>query len=123
MKIKSIMWNSHVPMLVRAGKKMDSPDLTVFSSKILENDPLKVDEALDELKSADAILLYRSSEGFWDAIEERLKEIGQDVPVVCVSHDPSFWYLSTVEPGMVSTCYSYITPLVEKKISPICSVI
>jgi cobaltochelatase CobN len=109
MKIKSIMWNSHVPMLVRAGKKIDALDLTVFSSKTLENDPLRVDDVLDELKSADVILLYRSSEGFWEVIENRLKEIGKDIPIVCVSHDPSFWYLSTVKPGMVSTCYSYIT--------------
>ena len=73
MKIKSIMWNSHVPMLVRAGRKVDALDLRVFSSKTLENDPLRVDDALDELKSADVILLYRSSEGFWEAVENRLR--------------------------------------------------
>ncbi len=109
MKIKSIMWNSHIPMLVRASKKVDFMDLTAFSSKMLETDPLKVDAALDELESADAILLYRSSEGFWEAIEERLKEVGQRIPIVCISHDPSLWYLSTVRPEVVSTCYSYIT--------------
>jgi len=109
MKIRSIMWSSHVPMLVRSSKKVDFLDLKVFSSKTLESDPLKVDEALEEIEKVDAILLYRSSEGFWEVIEERLKEIGQRIPIVCISHDPSFWYLSTVRPEVVSTCYSYVT--------------
>ncbi|RLA95423.1 MAG: cobalt chelatase [Deltaproteobacteria bacterium] len=109
MKLRSIMWNSHVPMLVQASKKVDFLDLKIFSTKTLENDPLKAEEALLELKESEIILIYRSSESFWDTIEARLKEIGKKVPIVCVSHDPSFWYLSTVLPEVVSTCYSYIT--------------
>jgi len=109
MKIRSIMWNSHIPMLVRSARKLNFLDLKAFSSKTLENDPSKLEEALRELKDADVILLYRSSEGFWDTVEEQLKEIGQKVPIVCISYDPSFWYLSTVRPEVVSTCYSYVT--------------
>lgn len=109
MKIRSIMWNSHIPMLVRSARKLDFLDLKAFSSKTLENDPSRLEEALRELRDADIILLYRSSEGFWDTVEEQLKEIGQKVPIICISYDPSFWYLSTVRPEVVSTCYSYVT--------------
>ncbi|MDP2993294.1 MAG: cobaltochelatase subunit CobN, partial [Deltaproteobacteria bacterium] len=109
MKIRSIMWNSHIPMLVRSARKLDFLDLKAFSSKTMENDPSRLEEALRELRDADIILLYRSSEGFWDTVEEQLKEIGQKVPIVCISYDPSFWYLSTVRPEVVSTCYSYVT--------------
>jgi cobaltochelatase CobN len=109
MKIRSIMWNSHIPMLVRSARKLDFLDLKAFSSKTLENDPSRLEEALRELREADVILLYRSSEGFWDTVEEQLKEIGQKVPIVCISYDPSFWYLSTVRPEVVSACYSYVT--------------
>jgi len=110
MKIRTIMQNSYITMLVRACKKLDFLDLKVFSSQALENDPLKVEEVIEELEGADAILLYRSPfENFWEKAEERLKEIGQKIPIVCVSHDPSFWYLSTVRPEVVAACYSYIT--------------
>lgn len=109
MKIVSVMWNSHIPMLVRSAQKLDFLDLKAFSSKTLENDPSRMEEVLRELEDANIILLYRSSEGFWNGIENKLKKIGQKTPMVCISYDPSFWYLSTVRPEVVSTCYSYVT--------------
>ncbi len=109
MKIRSIMWNSHIPMLLRSGKGLDFLDLKAFSSRTLDSDPSKVEEVLAELECSDLVLLYRSSEGFWDLIEDKLREIGKKIPIVCVSYDPSFWYLSTVRPEVVGTCYSYMT--------------
>lgn len=108
MKIRSIMWASHVPMLVRASKKLDFVELKVFSSDILREDPLKCEEALAELKKGDVILLYRTSDTFWEGIEEELKKIGKKIPIICIGYDPSYWTLSTVKPEIVATCYSYI---------------
>ncbi len=107
MKIGSIMWNAYVPMLVRAGKKVDFLELKIFSSKILENSQNKLDDVLNELRKSDVILLYRSSETFWDKIEAEIKKLGK--PIICISYDPAFWTLSTVDPQIVKTCYSYIT--------------
>lgn len=109
MKVASIVWSSHVSMLVQASKKIDWIELKLFSSRTLDSDPSKYEEALQDLKEADLILLYRSSEHFWEIIERELEEIGQIVPIICVSHDPSFWEFSTVDTSIVQRCYDYIT--------------
>ena len=109
MKIAAVVWNSHVPMLVRASKKLNWVELKLFSSRTLDRYPAKVNEAVEEFKKADIIFLYRSSEPFWESIEKELEEIGKSVPVVCLSHDPSFWRVSTVSSRIVQTCYSYVT--------------
>ena len=103
------MGERHIPMLKQAGKKVDFLDLSVFSSRSLENDSSNLEEALEELNKAHIILLYRSSESFWDLNEESLKRIGQKVPIICVGYDPSLWLLSTAGPSVVRACHRYIT--------------
>jgi len=109
MKIGSIMWNSYISMLIRAGNSVSGLELTAYSSRDLENDPLLIDQALEKMAEVDLILLYRSTEGFWDRIEERLKKIGRTRPIVCLGHDPSYWMLSTVSSKIVADCYQYLT--------------
>ena len=74
MKIVSIMWSSYVNMLVRASKNTnDILQISAHSSKMLEQDPEKLDAVLQEAANADIIFLYRSSEQFWEGIEKNLK--------------------------------------------------
>ncbi len=109
MKILSIMWQSHMNMLVRASKNIeDIVELKVYSSKGLEAGAYG-DTPLLEAERADVILLYRSTEGFWDEIVGKLQELGQKIPIVCCGYDPSLWTLSTVNPKIVATIQSYIT--------------
>lgn len=109
MRIGSIMWASHLPVLIRSAKQLDFLELKVFSSRTLTDDSIKIEGALKELDKVGMILLYRTSEAFWDEIEGRLKEIGKKVPIICVGHDPSYWVLSTVNMEIVATCHNYIT--------------
>jgi cobaltochelatase CobN len=108
MKIASIMWNSYVPMLVRANESTGF-ELDIFSTRTLEENPAKLEEALQALERADLLLLYKTNDHFWEGIEKRLKELGKRIPIVCLGHDPSLWMLSTVKPAIVATVYSYIT--------------
>jgi len=108
MKVGSIMWASHAPMLVRASKALDFVEMKVFPSDILNDDPSMCAEALEEIAKQEVILLYRSTDVFWEEIEARVEEIGKKVPIVCVGHDPSYWSLSTVRPEIVATCHSYV---------------
>ncbi|MBU4320188.1 MAG: cobaltochelatase subunit CobN, partial [Nitrospinae bacterium] len=109
MKIVSIMWQSYMNMLVRASKNVgDSIELKVYSTKRLEEETERLEAVLAEAEGADAILLYRSTEGFWETMEKRLQALGRKVPIVCVGHDPSLWMLSTVRPEIVAKVYSYI---------------
>ncbi len=103
-----IMWNSYLPLLVEAAKKISEFDLVLFSSKKIENDPALLEKALSEAEKAGAVVLYRSSEGFWEEVEDRFKTLGQKIPVVWVSHDPTFWRLSSVETEIPATAYQYI---------------
>ena len=110
MKLLAIMWDSHCSTLKRAGKALEGiMDVGIYSSRRIEEEPEKMESALKEAETADAILLYRSTESIWEMMEKRLTEIGKDVPIVCVGHDPSYWVLSTVKPEIVATVHTYIT--------------
>ena len=110
MKLLTIMWDSHCGTLKRASKNLEGViDVMIYSSRRLEEEPEKIDSVLEEASSADAILLYRSTESVWEMMEKRLQEIGKNVPIVCVGHDPSYWVLSTVKPEIVATVHTYIT--------------
>jgi len=109
MKIVSIMWQSYINMLVRISRNVtDIVKIKAYSSKRLEEEPERLEAVLEEAAGADIIFLYRSTEGFWETIEGRLRELGQKVPIVCVGHDPSYWMLSTVKPEVVANVYSYL---------------
>ncbi|MCG2735242.1 MAG: cobaltochelatase subunit CobN [Candidatus Methanoperedenaceae archaeon] len=107
-KIASIMWNSYVPMLIKANQNVGF-ELSVFSSKNMEENPDIVEKAMQAFEEADLILLYRTSDLFWDGIETKLKELGKRIPIVCAGYDPSYWMLSTVKPGIVANSHSYLT--------------
>lgn len=106
-KVTIIMWNSFVPMLVKANGKIGL-DLRIFSARTLEENPEKVEEALESLEKAELVLLYRTNDLFWEGIEKKLKELGKRIPIVCIGNDPSLWMLSTVKPEIVATAYSYL---------------
>jgi cobaltochelatase CobN len=104
------MWDSHCRTLKKAKKNLEGVvDVKIYSSRRLEEELEKIEFVFNEAETADAILLYRSTESIWEMIEKRLQEIGKNVPIVCVGHDPSCWTLSTVRAEIVATVYSYIT--------------
>lgn len=110
MRILSIMWDSHCRILKKARKNLEGVvDVEIYSSRRLEEEPQKIEFVFKEAVTADAILLYRSTESIWEIMEKRLQEIGKNIPIVCVGHDPSHWALSTVRAEIVATVYSYIT--------------
>jgi len=109
MKITAVVWNSHAEVLARAAETLPWLSLRLFPAKSLEDAPEKQRQALAELAGADCVFLYRSTETFWEEIEPRLREIGQDTPIVCLSYDPSLWGLSTARPELVQDAHRYVT--------------
>ncbi|AGB01946.1 cobaltochelatase subunit CobN [Methanoregula formicica] len=107
MKVTSIMMGAYGPTLKRVAEK-EGIDLSFFSSTVLGQSQEKLDNALEEMKKSDIILIHHSSELVWDQIDKELKSIGQKVPVVSIG-DPSYWALSTVKPEIVSGCQIYFT--------------
>lgn len=111
MKIKlgSIMWTSHMPMLTRACANLDFIDLIAYGSRTLEESPEKADEALKALNGCDAVLVYRSGSAFWDSLEPGIRELGKEKPVICVGHDPAFWMLSSVPAHITASINAYMS--------------
>lgn len=103
-----VAWKSHLPLLVQVANALDWLEINAYASTQLADDALKLETALEEMKRADLIFFYRSSEGFWEAIEKEFAE-GINAPVVCIGHDPSLWNISSVPLSTVSRCYDYFT--------------
>ena len=107
-KLTAIMWSSHVGMLLKACQKLPFLTPKIFSTHTLHTDDASYKEAFCALKEADLILLYRSSEPFWDKLEPELKNLARQKPLVCLSHDPAFWAMSSVRAEVVTTAHRYL---------------
>lgn len=107
-RITAITWHSHATTLRQAGDLLhDRLDVRVYSARNLEEGRESLPEALEDLAAADLVYLYRSTgEAVWDDLEAAIKKL--DRPVICDSHDPSLWSLSTVAPGVIARCHAYL---------------
>ncbi len=105
--ITAIIWDIYSGMLVKSSVNVPDADLRLFSSRVLSGDEDKRAEAIASARESDAILLYRSTESFWDEIESDLKSIGMEKPVICVSSNPAYWSLSSVSTEQASRCNDY----------------
>ncbi|MDP3564630.1 MAG: cobaltochelatase subunit CobN, partial [Methanoregula sp.] len=107
MKLTAIMWGSYSPILKRAAE-VTGVDLTIYPNRVLDESPEKVDEALESMQAADVVILYHTSDMFWERIDKEIKSIGKKVPVISLGYDPSFFAYSSVVPRIVTTCQTYI---------------
>lgn len=107
MKIVSITWNSYIPLLYRAAQRLEL-EVEAYSSRTLENNPEKIEEALEACESADLVLLYHTSNAFWDELDAKIEVIKKRVPVVYIGNDPYCWTLSSVKPEIAAKAYLYI---------------
>ncbi len=105
--IAAIMWNSYIPLFVQAAKK-NGINLLIHSTRELEEDPQKIDNALAEMEGADIIILYRTGSLFWDTIEDQIRSFGKNRPIIAVGYESSYWLLSNVDARIVMTAYTYL---------------
>lgn len=113
----AIVWQSYYNMLLRASKNIKDFSVKVYSARVIEQEPQKLEEALKEIDKADIIFLYRSNETVWEEIERRLKENNINAKIVCLGHDPSYWSLSNVKPNILTKAYNYLAINGEKNIT------
>jgi len=107
MKLTAIMWGSYSPILKRAAEAT-GVELTIYPNRVLDEVPEKVDEALASMRAADVVILYHTSDMFWEQIDKEIKEIGKTVPVISLGYDLSFFAYSSVSPWIVATSQTYI---------------
>lgn len=104
----AVMWNAYVPTLAAAAREHPWLDLRVYSHRRLGEDPELLDRVLKEAAAARLVLLYRTPDAFWEAVDRGLKAQAEQVPVVVTGGDPSFWTLSTVPLEVAATAYTYL---------------
>jgi cobaltochelatase CobN len=108
MKLTSVMWGSYAPVLKRAAPAA-GVECTVFPTRVLEESADKLEEALAVMRASDVILVYHTSDLFWERMDKELAILKKNIPVISLGPDPSFWAQSTVSPKIVTTCHRYIT--------------
>jgi cobaltochelatase CobN len=108
MKLLTIMWSSFIPLLRDAAEVTTVFNLKAYSNKQLNLDPGIVEDVGKEMKTADLILLYRTTEPFWDEVEVEIEKLGGRVPIVAVGPEPSYWKISNMDPEIVTTVYRYL---------------
>jgi len=106
-KIMTIMWASYLPLVKEAADGLGI-ELVSYSTKLLNAHPEMCGDAAQALRDADLILLYRTSDPFWEEIEGEVKSAAKRIPVVVIGSDPSFWSLSNVNPEIVAAVYRYV---------------
>jgi cobaltochelatase CobN len=107
MRILSIMWSSYLPLLNEAAQAL-GVDLSAYSTKQIKREPGLVSRIAVEIEHADLVLLYRTSDEFWEELEQTVLTVKDRMPVVVVGPEPSFSALSNVNPEIVATVYTYI---------------
>ena len=105
MKIFTIMWSSYLPLLKDAAIEQNI-EIAAYSNKQITQQPEVIDEVLFQMKTADLLLMYHTSEAFWEEVEKELKSLKK--PVIMVGSDPSYWTFSNVKPEIIAAVYRYI---------------
>lgn len=108
MKLVSVMWGSYAPVLKRAAPAAGI-ECTIYPTRVLEESADKLEEALAAMRASDIILVYHTSDLFWERMDKELATLKKTIPVISLGPDPSYWALSTVSPKIVTTCHRYIT--------------
>lgn len=108
MRLTAVLWDSLHPLMVKTFSG-SSFETRIYANRQVDNSESALEMACRDMENADLILLYRTTHGFWDAIDpflESLKASGKRI--ICVGQNPVFWALSTVEPRIAADIYRYL---------------
>ncbi|MDO9069288.1 MAG: hypothetical protein Q7W05_12620, partial [Deltaproteobacteria bacterium] len=76
MKITSVMWGSYAPVLKRVAPAAGI-DCAIYPTRVLEESADKFEEALAAMRSSDVILVYHTSDMFWERMDKELTILRQ----------------------------------------------
>ncbi len=106
-KIVAVMWNSYLPPLVEAVRSRNLFRLKAWASRRMEEEKNRQD-FLKEAETADLILLYRTSEAFWEELATELSRRLPGKPVIWTGYEASFWPQSFGGAEVAATVYRYL---------------
>ena len=108
-RIASIMWGSYLPAFLAAAEKSSYVELAVYSQKEIENNVDFLETFWNAAKTADAVLFYWTTDGFWEEISARIDEISYAKTIVTTSFDPANWgRKATVDISVCAKAWAYV---------------
>ena len=107
MRLLTLMWTSYIPPL-KAACAGGGVTLTAYSNKQIQLRPELLEEFRRDMADQDCLLLYRTSDPFWDELEASIQAAGIRCPIVVVGSEPALWGLSSVAPEVAANAYRYL---------------
>ena len=108
-RITCIMWNSYLPLFLEAAEASPHVELSIFSQKEIDTNADCLELFWRSAAKADALLLYWTSEGFWEEVNTRIHELTSCKTIVTTSFDPANWgRKATVEIDVCAGAYTYL---------------
>jgi cobaltochelatase CobN len=107
MKMFAVLWSNFLPLFKQAAVQQEI-EVVAYSNKQISNAPEILPDVIERMRQADLILLYRTTDAFWDELDRHLRENPVQAPIVVIGPDPSNWVQSTVPPSIAETAYQYV---------------
>ena len=107
MKLFAVLWSNFLPLFKQAARQQEI-EVVAYSNKQISNSPEILSDVVERMRDVDLVLLYRTTDAFWDELDNRLREAPISAPVVVIGPDPSNWVLSTVTPSVAAVAYQYV---------------
>lgn len=108
MRITIIVWDNYALPLRRAAAKEDL-GLEIFTVRALEDIPDRMEAFKRSARDSDAIVLNRTSHGFWEGLEKFIVDLRTSKKVISFGSDPTYWSWTSVEPEIAINAYKYLT--------------
>ncbi|NPA40098.1 MAG: cobaltochelatase subunit CobN [Thermodesulfobacteria bacterium] len=108
MRLVGILWQTYYNELFKAVKNLKIAEVKLYSARVLQLNKDLLRTAISELKKADVILLYRSSENCWEEIENFIKKQNLGAKIVALGNNPEFCRLSNVGAEVIEKAYKYL---------------
>jgi cobaltochelatase CobN len=84
LKILAVIWQSYYNIVLQVSKNIKDLSLKVYSARVLDAEPERLEEVFKDMEEAEIIFLYRSNEAVWEEIEKRIKSEQTKAKVVCL---------------------------------------
>ena len=90
-KLAAVLWHPFLPTAVAGARLCPEAEVSLFSSKEMDQQPELLDHFLAKAAQAEVIFLYWSIEGFWEELAARLRHLPAGKTIVTTSYDPANW--------------------------------
>jgi len=102
------MWSGHLTALRKAAQRLPFLELVSASPKAMQN-PAQAADFLANLSICDCVVLFHSTDAFWQTYENEFNRIMSKVPTVVLGYDPTYFGLSGVDLEIAREAFRYVS--------------